>query len=88
MKKFSLCRQCTHLLLCDRAKEQNEKVYYCEDFQKSNNSSTSNEKIKTYNKSQIKKNNMENGLCRICQNREICKIQIPEGGLWHCENFF
>ena len=87
MEEFSLCLQCTLLLVCDRTKEQNKKVYYCEDFQKSNNSSASNEIIKSYDKTQINKKNMKNGLCRICQNREICNIKIPEGGLWHCDNF-
>ena len=87
MEEYSLCKQCTLLLVCDRAREQNRKVYYCQDFQKSNNVPLSHDTIKSDKAPEKEKNNMKNGLCRICQNREICNIQIPNGGLWHCENF-
>lgn len=87
MEEYSLCRQCALLLVCDRAKEQNRKVYYCQDFQKSNNASLKHDTMKSDNTPEIAENNMQKGLCRICQNRGICNIQIPSGGLWHCENF-
>ena len=87
MEEYSLCRQCTLLLVCDRAREQNRKVYYCQDFQKSNYVSLSYDTINSDKTLENTDNNMKNGLCRICQNRDICNIQIPSGGLWHCENF-
>jgi len=87
MEEYSLCRQCTLLLVCDRAREQNRKVYYCQDFQKSINISTLCNIVKSDKTPENAENNMQNGLCRICQNRDICNIQIPSGGLWHCENF-
>jgi hypothetical protein len=87
MEEYSLCKLCARLLVCDRAKEQNQKVYYCEDFQKSENASERHKTIGTDNNPKHRVNNMQNGLCRICENRDICNIQIPNGGLWHCENF-
>jgi len=27
------------------------------------------------------------GLCCDCQNREQCAWRIPEGGVWHCEEY-
>ncbi len=27
------------------------------------------------------------GLCRNCENRYICIIKKPEGGVWHCDNY-
>ena len=87
MDNYSLCLQCVYLMTCDRAKEQNNKVYFCKDFQKSEHSLKTQAAKKSHNKNQTNKNNMKNGLCRICQNRDVCKIEIPEGGLWHCENF-
>jgi len=27
------------------------------------------------------------GLCSDCQNREQCAWRIPEGGVWHCEEY-
>ena len=88
MQEYSLCKICTRLLICDRARDHNKKVYYCEDFQKSVKILLSNQVSKSENSSKQKENDMQNGLCRICQNRKDCNIKIPEGGLWHCENFF
>ena len=87
MEEYSLCRKCALLLVCDRAKEQNRKVYFCQDFQKSNKNSLLRYTVNPDNSKENIKNDMQNGLCRICQNREICNVKIPEGGLWHCENF-
>jgi len=87
MEENSLCNQCNLILVCDRAEEQNKKIYYCEKFQRSNNSLLSHH-LNYPEKSLIdKKNDKQNGLCCICQNRDICKIQIPLGGVWNCENF-
>lgn len=87
MEENSICNQCALLLVCNRAKEQNRKVYYCQDFQKSNNVYLSRDTMKSEKNLETTENNMNDGLCRICQNRDICKIQIPTGGLWHCDNF-
>ena len=27
------------------------------------------------------------GLCSDCENREDCAWRIPEGGVWHCEEY-
>ena len=87
MEENSLCNQCALLLVCDRAKVQNRKVFYCEKFQRSNSSSLSYHSNNTEKSTINKKGDMQNGLCCICQNRDICKIQIPLGGVWNCENF-
>ena len=87
MEENSLCIQCALLLVCDRAIEQNKKVFYCEKYQRSNSSSVSYQSINKEKSTIHIKNEVQNGLCCICQNREICKIKIPLGGVWHCENF-
>ncbi len=59
MEEYSLCRQCALLLVCDRAREQNRKVYYCQNFQKSNNASLSHNKIKSDKIPENAVNNMQ-----------------------------
>jgi hypothetical protein len=27
------------------------------------------------------------GLCINCENRETCNLQVPESGVWHCEEY-
>ncbi len=27
------------------------------------------------------------GLCCNCENRHTCKISMPEGDIWHCEEY-
>lgn len=85
--EYSLCNTCKLVLTCDRALEQNKKVYFCEDFHPSFNSVAPKINLDFDDKSNCIKNNMKNGLCRICENRHICKVKVPKGGLWHCENF-
>lgn len=85
-EEYSLCKSCKFVLTCDRALEQNKKVYYCENYQPSINSDLPKKNLNLKNNN-CNKNNMKNGLCRICENRDVCQVQIPNGGLWHCENF-
>ena len=86
-KEYSLCNICDRLVTCDRAKEQNKKIYYCEDFLKTADTSKTYIHETVNNTTEKIGNNMENGLCKICENRHVCGIKIPNGGLWHCENF-
>jgi hypothetical protein len=84
-EEYSLCKICDYVLSCERAEEQNKKIYFCEDFKKTSNIPST--KTVNNNSNDTVKHNMEHGLCKICENRNICGIQVPNGGLWRCENF-
>ena len=94
MGQVPLCDHCTHVSICSRYKYQNQEVWYCEEFcdirlpQTEKNITSSNTNFSL--KSDIIETDPDRlkGLCKICQNRDVCEIPIRAGGIWHCDNFY
>ena len=94
MGQAPLCVHCRHVSICSRYKYQNQEVWHCEEFSDIRLLQTEINKTSSINKSSPESNILETesnrlkGLCKICQNRDVCIIPIPEGGIWHCDNFY
>jgi len=93
MKQEPLCEHCRHVSICSRYKYQNQEVWYCEEFcdirlpqTDTNKTSSTDNSVPKSDMKETESNRLK-GLCKICQNRDVCKIPIPEGGIWHCDNF-
>ena len=94
MEQAPLCDHCRHVSVCYRYKYRNQEVWYCEEFcdirfpQKGKNITASNNNFLPKSDIIETESDRLKGLCKICQNRDVCKISIRNGGIWHCDNFY
>ena len=82
-----LCSTCNHAPTCDNCGTADKPVFYCEEIDiyvpvtaKETPASVPNP-TKTINSDKYK------GLCFNCESREVCVFPIPQGGIWHCEEY-
>lgn len=94
-----LCSTCTHAATCTYLMNQKEIVWQCEEYtdKPAVQSNPHGEKtpLKTTSETGTDSRSTVNedefieykGLCVNCENRKVCKKEIVEGGIWHCENY-
>jgi len=93
MKQEPLCPHCRHVSICSRYKYQNQEVWYCEEFSDIRQPQSATAEVTAANPSSLNasaaqsETNSLRGLCKICQNRNMCTMKSFEGGIWHCDNF-
>jgi hypothetical protein len=73
---IEICKTCIHLSNCSRQYKYNQPIVYCDRYE-GNRSSFYKEKYI----------NELKGLCQTCENRFICILHKPQGGVWHCDNY-
>ena len=88
----SICSTCTNAQNCTYLKNSDGAILFCENFEidipliEDNSMKETNHIKNTINIKDI--NSAEFfGLCINCDNRGKCALPIPEGGVWHCEEF-
>jgi hypothetical protein len=86
--RLDLCCICTYESECmHRGTPENAKTS-CELFDVDVRSLVAHESGETWNGfDQRGDANNVGGLCSNCENRETCSIPVPEGDIWHCEEY-
>ena len=94
-KSQGICFSCKNVKTCINFCNSENPIWYCEEFECN---TASGEDIKQdVPLSESENNTLHNpnkedtdnykGLCINCENKETCKLQIPESGVWHCEEY-
>ena len=94
---IGICCTCNNMGICINVGDLVNPKWYCEGFDFNGHSSSENgEKDMNVNNPDginFKPGTPEydtdkfKGLCINCENREICNLQVPESGVWHCEEY-
>jgi len=84
-----ICTTCNHYQICSNRRDRKRPIWFCEEFD--DYVPVKEIKLETDYKASFKKVNKETqqfkGLCSNCENRKTCKLQKPNGGIWHCEEY-
>jgi len=90
-----LCTTCNSAETCLSLNTKIRPVWFCEQFDdyippKVVKNTTKNDQHKTLNNRALESEQNPRqfkGLCINCECRNECKIRIPNGGVWHCEEY-
>ncbi len=87
---LGLCITCNNAGHCIMMRKVTGSIYYCEQFD--NYVPVKSRKPKERNIVNLKPDvkivsRKHLGLCRNCDNLHTCTHVIPEGGIWHCEDY-
>lgn len=94
-KNDGLCMTCNNAPTCTHPRDAERPVLRCEDFY-SYALPTSKNTIKnilspkdSHGQSGTREEMSNNykGLCINCEERASCTYEMPEGGVWHCEEY-
>ena len=87
MIKFSgLCSCCKNAPYCTFPRNANSPIWHCDEFD-GFECKTTNRITKNFSPQSKTPNSELLGLCRNCENRNLCQFPKPEGGIWHCEEY-
>ena len=95
-KRVGLCMTCNNAADCVYRLRRGFDAAYCEmfdgaSFPADNGSGRGDTKSKIlYPGGSISKAGslVPKGLCQNCQHFETCMLPKPEGGVWHCEEYY
>ncbi len=84
---LGICSTCKHSAGCAYQHNTAAPIYQCEEFE-----TVQVEKAKTavaepQTESEQADTKTFKGLCVNCANRHDCKINKPQSGIWHCEEY-
>ena len=83
-----LSSTCAHGPVCMYRGDLNRRVFECDDFlEASGGLLVRRGQRRVLAVPQEAHRGVSEGLCSDCQNREQCAWRIPEGGVWHCEEY-
>ena len=87
-RRRDLCSTCSSALTCVNLSSADMPKFECEEFSVNGSSRLSNleDDAEPANASETSSVRSE-GLCSDCTNRKHCALRMPEGGLWHCEEY-
>jgi len=91
MEYLSLCSSCKNAGDCIFQKDLQKPALYCEEFEIDISLPVKiarEEKVSPTIPVDPKGDSGKFiGLCSNCDNRRTCAFPIPEGGIWHCEEY-
>ena len=85
-----LCLTCMYAPSCFNRIKSKDPILFCEEFDLYTNPDLLVNPVSLPEKSarDYKEDaSIYTGLCINCNHREFCKLHIPEGGVWHCEEY-
>jgi len=96
-----LCMTCVHRPTCTFQIYAGVPIWFCNEFDDSNGPDDNLHSVKTKSTEEIaRKSELRTpprqetdtpselkGLCMNCEDRDICLLPKPEGGIWHCEEY-
>ena len=91
-KSVSICSTCNNAGYCIQNKKNLGPVFYCEEFDdyipvKPKSAKVYQRKKETFESSYGMEIKKLLGLCSNCDYVQSCTHIIPEGGIWHCEDY-
>ena len=92
MRYFGLCLTCKNASSCTFPRDPVKPAFYCEEFEIESTVSIippEKERLLETDSAAAKEKDTTRfvGLCSDCENRQTCVFPIPEGGVWHCEEY-
>ena len=91
---IGLCSTCNNVGTCVYRRRRGYDALYCEMFdgsgpQRGNGNSDADAVVVTTSTIAADKvtNTEPKGLCVNCKHRDTCKLNKPESGVWHCEEY-
>ena len=92
MEYRSLCSNCRNTADCTFQKDRQKPALYCEEFEIDISPSAKiagKEKPLPTASVDVEDDDSDKfiGLCSNCDNRRKCVFPMPEGGVWHCEEY-
>lgn len=89
-----LCETCIYAVDCTFPRNPDQPVLFCEEFEANPLPSLETDyevglKITAANLNHVAEGDPGKlrGLCVNCAHRQSCQFPIPEGGIWHCEEY-
>jgi len=85
-----LCMTCRYAPSCFKSNKSKDPILFCEEFDLYPNPDLQVNPVllpETSTHDDKQNARIYTGLCVNCDNREFCKSNIPEGGIWHCEEY-
>lgn len=87
---LGICATCKNSEGCVYLRSAKEAIYQCEEFD-SREPETAKKREYGYSQATSVATSAEvnhlKGLCRNCARNATCKLQKPESGIWHCEEY-
>lgn len=87
-----LCSTCKKAPMCTYPRDKDRSVLQCDEFE---GYEYTPEKEMTFAASFMpKRSSLDKdlgkykGLCKLCEKRETCTYPKPEGGVWHCDEYY
>ena len=79
-----LCINCMHREACSICKARTSAIHFCEEYE-----AATLQGIQWDNSQPVASPMppVESGICVNCAHRSTCKVERPEGGIWHCEEY-
>jgi hypothetical protein len=92
MSQMGLCATCNFVATCTQRKNWCGPVHFCEEFDDHQPRKTGNrvvpEKAPGGAPSACGDGSVpRKGLCVNCDLKDTCSYPVPEGGVWHCEEY-
>ncbi len=94
---LDICTSCFAEPDCPQSAELRHPIWFCNEFDTIKNSVDKDTKSKPnashsnnndlISKTKEKETRIYKGLCVNCENQKTCMLTIPEGGVWHCEEY-
>ncbi len=85
--KFSdLCANCTHEAGCGYKAKHTRPILFCEEFEYIKGEETMRALKQKLNRFE-EDSNKYNGLCRNCENRDICLPKKVKSNVIHCNDY-
>jgi len=83
-----LCLTCAHGPVCMYRGDLDRRVFECDDYWEAAGEPSAGRKQRRASPvPQETRGSLSEGLCSDCQNRQQCAWRMPEGGVWHCEEY-
>ena len=88
-RRRGLCMTCRHAAYCTFPIYEERPVFQCEEFEIESMPAAKHPIVTATE--EVRPNTSNNkrllGLCFNCDLRDTCKFPMPEGGVWHCEEY-
>ena len=86
--ELGICSNCIHLNDCRYRMQIDKAFFHCDEHESSRPNETVNLSHSETPADMLTDSDRKyRGLCMNCDNRETCKIEKPETGIWHCEEY-
>jgi hypothetical protein len=91
--KKGLCATCVNIGDCMYVKTRTRPVHQCETFDsyippvRLRRANPTVAVVESHSMRAAKPNGRP-GLCGTCDNWETCTLTCPDGGVWHCEEYY